>query len=151
MPKDLQFINKLLHLLHSSPKDGHSGVDKTLYKVRRNFFWPRLKRSMKEFVRGCDICQRVKVEQSLPSGLFQPLPVPKKPWSDISMNFIEGLLVSKGHSMIWVVVDRFTKYSHFVSLAILTQLKLLLSFSYNISSNFMGFLKPLFQIEIQCL
>lgn len=39
VPKNLHFINKLLHLLHSHPKGCHSGVDKTLYRVRRNFFW----------------------------------------------------------------------------------------------------------------
>lgn len=117
VPKDLQIINKFMHLLHSSLEGGHSGVDKTLYRVRRNFFWPRLKRSMKKFVPRCDNCQRVKVEQSLPSGLLQPLLVPEKPWLDISIDFIKDMSISKGHAMIWMIIDRLTKYSHFVSFA----------------------------------
>lgn len=52
----------------------------------------------------------------LPAGSLQPLPIPNKPWQDISMDFIDGLLPSKGYTVIFVVVDRFTKYSHFMAL-----------------------------------
>ena len=62
VPSNVQFITKLLH---SSPEGGHSGVDKTLYKVRRNFFWKGLKRSVKEFIQAW-----VKVEQTRPEGLL---------------------------------------------------------------------------------
>ncbi|XP_042942661.1 uncharacterized protein LOC122276828 [Carya illinoinensis] len=34
VPKDLQIINKFMHLLHSSLEGGHSGVDKTLYRLK---------------------------------------------------------------------------------------------------------------------
>jgi hypothetical protein len=51
-----------------------------------------------------------------PVGLLQPLPILDRPWLSISMDFIEGLPLSQGYSIIWVVVDQLTKYAHFLAL-----------------------------------
>jgi len=48
---------------------------------------------------------------------MHPVQVPQEVWQDVSMDFIEGLLKSFGKEVIFVVVDRFSKYAHFVSLS----------------------------------
>lgn len=50
-------------------------------------------------------------------GLLQPLSVPKKIWQDISMDFIVGLPKSQCKEAIVVLVDRLSKYGHFIALS----------------------------------
>jgi hypothetical protein len=115
--KHSPFQKQILEFLHSDPAAGHSGYHKTLHRAKVNFFWKGMRTDIKTFVRECRECQENKHETVLPSGLLQPLPIPSRVWADISLDFIEGLLVSQGFSVILVVVDRLTKYGHFLPLA----------------------------------
>ena len=48
--------------------------------------------------------------------LLKPLSIPTRIWTDISMDFIEGLPKYGGKTIILVVVDWLSKYSHFYAL-----------------------------------
>ena len=61
----------------------------------------------------------MKHETYHPAGLLQPLPIPDKPWFAVNMDFIDGLPKSQRMDVIMVVVDRLTKYVHFVASPIL--------------------------------
>lgn len=73
--------------------------------------------ALRAFIKTCDTCQRNKVENILPMGLLQPLPIPTRNWQDISMDLIEGLPPSGGRIVIMVVIDGLSKYAHFMSLS----------------------------------
>ncbi|XP_070006003.1 uncharacterized protein [Nicotiana sylvestris] len=107
---------KILAEAHDSPTGGHVRYLKTLKRVSANFFWPCLKHDVKLFVQNCLICQQHKYETLAPAGLLQPLPIPNRVWEDISLDFIVGLPPSNGFDTILVVVDRFSKYNHFLAL-----------------------------------
>ena len=109
-------IPLLLQQLHDSPIGSHSGYLKTFHRVKQDFYWQGMKSAIKDHIRCCEVCQRTKSDTSKPTGLLQPLPIPDRPWFDISLDFIEGLPKSHGQDVILVVVDRLTKFVHFFSL-----------------------------------
>jgi hypothetical protein len=58
-----------------------------------------------------------KSEHLHPAGLLLPLQVPTAVWADIGLDFVEALPRVRGKSVILTVVDRFSKYCHFIPLA----------------------------------
>lgn len=50
---------------------GHEGVQKTLERIRKDFYWKGWKKSIQEFVSTCQICQKNKWETLQPAGLMQ--------------------------------------------------------------------------------
>ena len=61
------------------------------------------------------MCQQVKAEHQVSSGLLNPLPIPQWKWDNITMDFVSGFpLTQKKHDAIWVIVDRLTKSAHFL-------------------------------------
>jgi len=71
-------------------------------------------KEVKQYVEGCDQCQRMKNRAEMPAEKLRPNQVLERPWQHISVDFITKLPVSKGHDLILVVCDRFLKMSHFV-------------------------------------
>ena len=117
IPASKELREQILYLLHSSPQGGHSGFHKTLHRAKSEFYWEGMRKEVRRFIKECDICQQNKSENIHPAGLLQPLPIPTKVWTDISLDFIEGLPNSESYSVIMVVVDRLSKYAHFIPIS----------------------------------
>lgn len=101
---------------HATPIGGHFGFHKTLTRIKQDFSWPNMHRTVKEFLQQCERGQCFKTDCMKPAGLLQPLPVPNQVWTYISMDFIKGLPSSHGYSCIMVIVDHLSKYAHLIPL-----------------------------------
>ena len=66
------------------------------------------------YVKSCPDCQMDKTKRKKVAGLLQPLPIPKRPWENISMDFITRFPKVRDFKSVFVVVDRFSKYAVFI-------------------------------------
>lgn len=106
----------VLLALHSSGLGGHPEVTATYQKVKNLFIWHGMKEDIKKYVLACQVCNQAKPEHGKLPGLLQPLPIPPQAWHTVSMDFVEGMPKSKNFDTILVVIDKFSKYAHFIPL-----------------------------------
>jgi hypothetical protein len=105
----------ILNELHKMPYSGHPGYQKLITMLRKEFYWPKMKGKVVEYLAKCIECQQVKVEQRYLARLLQFLPVPEWKWEIISMDFVTCFpKSSKQNDSIMVVVDKLHKASHFI-------------------------------------
>ncbi|XP_058769057.1 uncharacterized protein LOC131642912 [Vicia villosa] len=115
IPNDSELKRLILDEAHKSRFSIHPGSTKMYQDLRKDFWWPGMKKEIAEYVSQCSICQQVKIEHQRPGGMLQPLEIPTWKWDSISMDFIVGLPRTRGgHDSIWVIVDRLTKSAHFL-------------------------------------
>lgn len=102
--------------MHARAIGGHFGVPVTHRRMKQLFAWKGMKAKMHIFVQNCVICQQAKPDRAKLQGLLQPVQVPPSAWHTVSMDFVEDLPKSSHANAILVVVDKFTKYAHFMPL-----------------------------------
>jgi len=118
VPTKLQ--DELYEKYHEGLLGGHLGVENTLERITRMYYYPGIRKDLQQRIRKCDACQRSKSARHRPYGLLQPNRTPNEPWEEVTMDFITDLPPSKdpattqAYDAILVVVDRMTKYAYFL-------------------------------------
>ncbi|KAK3009462.1 hypothetical protein RJ639_014219 [Escallonia herrerae] len=105
----------LIRECHDTLWAGHAGGERTLALLQQGYYWPQIGDEVQEYVKTCLTCQQDKVERKKKARLLQSLPVPKRPWESVSLDFITGLPKVEDLGTILVVVDRFSKYASFIA------------------------------------
>jgi transposase InsO family protein len=114
VPADDAIKLRILRQKHDHPTAGHPGRIKTIQLISRDYYWRASKAFVADYIATCGRCARNKPFRQKPYGQLQPLPISKRPWSSLSMDFIDQLPKSGGFDSILVVVCRFTKMSIFI-------------------------------------
>lgn len=67
---------------------GHFSVDRTVAKIRELFWFPRLKRYVRQHIAACAECLLAKIPAGKRPGELHPIPPPNKPFSRIHCDFV---------------------------------------------------------------
>ena len=136
VPPNDELRTQIIYRTHSTGPAGHPGRVKTVDLISRTYWWPRMTRDVATFVQACDLCFRTKASRSAPQGFLQPLPVPFRAWSDISVDYITPLPKCERNGQVYshilVVVCRLTKMRHFIATTGLTAEELATAFIHRI-------------------
>jgi hypothetical protein len=113
VPNSSELKNTVLREMHNVPYVGHLGYQKTIVVVRSQYFWPRMKKEVTNYISRCLECQKVKTEHRHPTVLLQSLPIIEWKWEVVTIDFIINLpRKMKHHDSIMVVVEKLTKVAH---------------------------------------
>nr|GEX84506.1 hypothetical protein [Tanacetum cinerariifolium] len=88
LPVTSKWIPLFFNEFHGGVMGGHSGILKTYQRMASELYWVGMKQNIAR--------------------------LPNKVWVGLLMDFIDGLPMSDGYTVILVVVDRLNKYGHFI-------------------------------------
>ena len=77
---DLDVKSLLVSELDSVPYSAHPGVQRTIGKVRRYFWWKGMAGDIREYVENCPTYQLGKIDHILRKGRLQSLTPPEVKW-----------------------------------------------------------------------
>ena len=105
VPKQLR--SDVLKIAHDGVMSGHFGIRKTTDKTLSQFYWPHVRRDVRNYCKSCDTCQK-----TIPKGRVGKLPPGKMPlidtpFSRIAIDLIGPLRppTEEGHRFVLTEVD----------------------------------------------
>ena len=105
---------------HDRPLLGHPGHDKTIELIQQRYQFLNMRKAVENYIQQCTTYAQNKSTRHKPYGEQQQIKALQQAWQEITMDFIVKLPLSKDtitdikYDSILVVVDRLTKYAHFI-------------------------------------
>ena len=108
VPRNDKLRRQIVELFHDHETAGHSGELEMFNAVQQYYWWPGLRTFVKNYVKGCGVCQQFKIDRNPSKPAFLPVEgaIPTRPFANCSMDLITDLPLSEGFDSILVVVDQ---------------------------------------------
>jgi hypothetical protein len=117
VPDDQELENFLLLEMHKVNYVGLQGYQNTITIVKKQYYWPGMKKEVANFIARFLECQTFKAENKHPTGLLHPLPILEWKWELVTMELITSPpRTAKQHDFIMVFVEKITNSTHFIPL-----------------------------------
>ena len=115
VPEQGDVKRRIIQELHSTPYSAHPGIQRTIGRVRKSFFWKGMTGDIREAVENCPVCQMEKSDHQMAKGRLMSTQIPEEKWKEISIDFITDLPMTQGRKdTILTIVDKATRMVHLV-------------------------------------
>jgi hypothetical protein len=93
IPKNMELRREIVELYHDRINAGHPGELETLNAVKEHYWWPGMRSFIKNYIKGCGVCQQFKINRNPSSPSYNPIPEPTttRPFANCSMDMITDL------------------------------------------------------------
>ena len=106
IPNNPHLRRTLIYIHHDLPQYGHPGIYGTLTAIHRNYYWYGMGKMVTDYVRGCAICQQMKINTHPTVPPLKPIQAKRTlPFATVNMDFITDLPAANGYTAILVIVD----------------------------------------------
>lgn len=109
-------VTEVLREFHDAPAAGHFGVNKTLAKIRQQFFWSSCRQDVEEWCRRCDTCAAKKGPRQRGAGDLRVYNV-GAPFERLALDVVGPLPRSQAVSRFMLVLaDYFTRWPEVIAM-----------------------------------
>ncbi|KAG5462275.1 MAG: ribonuclease H-like domain-containing protein, partial [Olpidium bornovanus] len=98
-----------ISLISAVHDTAHPGSGRTLADLEKKYFWPKMCKGLRSWVKTCDSCERHKLGNQA-QGMLHPLPVPPTRFTHLGMDAFAPPYPAGGFDSIILVIDRLTKF-----------------------------------------
>jgi len=108
---------QIIYEYHNSPLGGHSGVSRTVKRLKANYQWKNLKKTVKQYIARCEVCQKTKSNLKTKQPMLITSTVTKS-FERICLDIVGPLpQTSLGNQFILTMQDELTRYALAVALS----------------------------------
>jgi len=97
---------------------GNLGTYKTTARLHEEFYWKASTANVQKYIKSCHSYQSKKTSPTKQYSKNHPLPTPRNPWDQVSMDFLVNLLSSalldQKFNSLFVVEDMLSKQCHLI-------------------------------------
>jgi hypothetical protein len=98
-------VQAVLRHHHGAPLLGHNGQSRVYELMKRRYHWPCMRRDVRDWVRGCQACQKRKTPRPMRAGLTRPM-MASRPFQQVAIDIVGPFPVNgKGNYKIHNVVQ----------------------------------------------
>ena len=104
--------------MHDSQIAGHLGVSKTYKNIYQRFYWPGMQKTIKFWIKSCEVCASQHSPKNRKLGELFPLNVPMTAGHTISMDILGPLSITeRNNRYVLVIIDHLTKWIELVAIS----------------------------------